>query len=130
MKFGIALAAVCMGALFASSSATLANEVTTAQQTMPAVSSQLETGYVTTQGRRGGGGFRGRGGPVIVAGPRRRNNFGRNVAIGVGAAVVGGIIANEVYRSRPAYGGNSCGRWDYQCSRGAGWACRNLDRYC
>lgn len=58
---------------------------------------------------------------------RRRNNVGRNVAIGVGAAIVGGIIASEAARARPR---NSCSRWDYDCSRGYRQACRNLDRYC
>lgn len=102
-----------------------------------AASTTTETGYVTTQGRRGGG-FRGGGGGRGsfravggggrgYVGSRGRSNFGRNVAIGVGAAVLGGVILSQGAR---AYGGNSCGRWEYQCNQGAGWACRNLDRYC
>jgi len=33
----------------------------------------------------------------------RRGGFGRGLAVGLGAAVVGGIIANEIYRPRPGY---------------------------
>ena len=137
MRSRLALATFCFAALIAGATTASANDAalnTAAAASATPSTATLEVGhvtsYVTTQGRRGGG-FSGRGRPVIVAGPRRRNNFGRNVAIGVGAAVIGGIIASEAARARPAYrGGNSCARWDYQCSQGAGWACRNLNRYC
>jgi hypothetical protein len=33
----------------------------------------------------------------------RRGGFGRGLAIGLGAAIVGGIVANEIYRPRPGY---------------------------
>lgn len=33
----------------------------------------------------------------------RRGGWGRGVGIGIGAAIVGGIIANEVYRPRRGY---------------------------
>ena len=46
------------------------------------------------------------------------------------AAMLGGIIASQAPRASGYGGGNSCRRWNYQCSNGAGWACRNLDRYC
>lgn len=61
--------------------------------------------------------------------PRRRNNTGRNVALGVGAVVLGTIIASEAARAQGSRG-NSCGRLDYQCSRGSYSACRQFDRYC
>ena len=32
-----------------------------------------------------------------------RRHYGRGVALGLGAAIVGGIIANEIYRPRPGY---------------------------
>ncbi len=53
-----------------------------------------------------------------------RSNRGRNVAIGVGAAIVGGVIANEVYRSS---GGYSCAALERRCDDGQEWACRRLD---
>ena len=59
-----------------------------------------------------------------------RNNTGRNIAIGVGAAVIGGIIASEAARASNSGRGNSCRRWNYQCNQGIGSSCRNLDRYC
>lgn len=88
---------------------------------------------MTTQGRRGGGGGgggirRGGGGPVYVA-PRRRSNTGRNVAIGVGAAIIGGIIASEAARASRGPS-NDCRRWAYRCESGSSRACYNLDRYC
>jgi hypothetical protein len=42
--------------------------------------------------RRWGGGY-----------GRHRGHYGRGVALGLGAAIVGGIIANEIYRPRPGY---------------------------
>ncbi len=124
MKFGFAIAAACF-ALVAGATQGSANEAVSSSTVNAGVA--VETGYVTTQGR-GRGGFRAGRGRAFVVAPRRRNNFGRNVAIGVGAAVVGGIIANEVYRSRPS--GGNCRSWSYSCSNGSGWACRQLDRYC
>jgi hypothetical protein len=123
MKFGIALAAACF-ALISGTVQSSANEVGTSSSASTTASVALETGYVTTQGRRGGG-FRAGGGGRNFGGGRR--NFGRNVGIGVGAAVLGGIIANEAYRSR---GGGNCRSWSYQCNNGSGYACRQLDRYC
>lgn len=81
--------------------------------------------------KRGGGGIsRGGGGGRVVA-PRAysghshgyRSHRGRNIAIGVGTAIVGGIIANEVYRS----GGYSCASLERRCDAGNDWACRQLD---
>lgn len=60
------------------------------------------------------------------SGPVRRRNTGRNIAIGVGAAILGGIIASEAARANS----RSCSRWDYDCSRGSRQACRNFSRYC
>lgn len=125
MKFGIALAAACF-ALVAGTVGASANEASSASS--PALSVDVETGYVTTQGRRGGGGFRAGGGGRGFARGGGRRNFGRNVGIGVGAAVLGGIIANQAYRS--GGGGGNCRSWSYQCSNGSGYACRNFDRYC
>jgi len=124
MKFGMAIAAVCF-ALVCGSVQASANEAVSSSTFNAGVA--LETGYVTTQGRRGGGFRAGGGGRGFVRGGGRRN-FGRNVGIGLGAAVIGGIIANEAYRSRPA--GGNCRSWSYQCSNGSGWACRQMDRYC
>ena len=123
MKLKAFAIVAAFGALMLGSPAGMANDSSTA----PGATSSTEVGYVTTQGRRGGGIRRGGGGGGFVAGPRRRNNTGRNVAIGLGAAVLGAAILSQGAR---AQGGNSCGRWNYQCNRGAGWACRNLDRYC
>lgn len=130
MKFGIA-AAAALGMLLMSGPSASAND----GASLPgAISTTYESSMVVTQGRRGGGAFRGGGGGGFRAaggGGRgyyapRRGNVGRNVAIGVGAAVIGGIIANQAYRSS----GNSCGRWNYLCNNGEGWACRNVYRYC
>lgn len=123
MKFGFAIAAACF-AIVAGTTQGMANQAGNAST--PMVTTDVETGYVTTQGRRGGG-FRAGGGRSFVRGGGRRH-FGRNVAIGVGAAVLGGIIVNEAYRSRG--GGGNCRSWSYSCSNGSGWACRQLDRYC
>lgn len=83
-----------------------------------------DSGFVPTQGR---GARRGRGGSVVVVQPRRRNNVGRNVAIGVGAAVLGAAVVSQGAR---AQGGSSCRRWAFMCDDGARWACRNYFRYC
>lgn len=120
----IAAAALC-GLIMAGGS----GPAMAAETSLPnAASTTTDTGYVTTQGRRGGGFRAAGGGSRSFSGPRRRNNFGRNVAIGVGAAVIGAAILSQSARAQG--GGNSCGRWEYRCSRGEGWACRNLDRYC
>jgi hypothetical protein len=124
MKLRYAVAAACLGALTFGAGAASANEAAVGSGARVA----YETGYVTTQGRRGGGGIRrGRPGPVYVA-PRRRNNVGRNVAIGVGAAIIGGIIASEAARASRAP--SDCERWAYRCDAGSNRACYNLDRYC
>ena len=89
-----------------------------------------QTGYVTTQGR-GRGGFRGGGGGGRYYGGGSRRNYGRNVGIGVGALVLGGIIANQSYKSYGyGYGGSNCSRWSYQCNRGSSNSCYNYERYC
>ncbi len=129
MNFRFLVGAICLGALALGANPAAANDATTGSDARVG----HETGYLTTQARRGGRG------PVVVA-PRRRNNTGRNVAIGVGAAILGGIIASEAARAnsrssgggyRGGYrGGNSCRRWALQCDDGSRWACRNLDRYC
>ena len=108
MKLGFAaVAAACFGALLLGAGPAAANDVGTSK-TITA----YESGFEATQGRRRGG----------------RRNTGRNVAIGVGALVLGGVIASQA--SRASSGRNSCGRWDYQCSRGVRSSCYNLDRYC
>jgi opacity protein-like surface antigen len=33
----------------------------------------------------------------------RRGGYGRGIALGLGAAIVGGVIANEIYRPRAGY---------------------------
>ncbi len=137
MNLRYVVGAICLGALALGANPAAANDATAGSDARVG----HETGYVTTQARRGrggggGGSFnRGGRGPVVVA-PRRRNNTGRNVAIGVGAAILGGIIASEAARANSRSsggdyrGGNSCRRWAFQCDDGSRWACRNLDRYC
>lgn len=80
-----ALAVVMFGALAPAQAAPAANA---AQATAAAVAATDAKSGVTEVGRRwrrGGGGWR------------------RGVGIGIGAAIVGGIIANEVYRPRRGY---------------------------
>lgn len=125
MKFGMAIAAACF-ALVAGTVEGSANEAVSSSKVNAGVT--VETGYVTTQGRRGGSFRGGGGGRGVVVSPRRRGNVGRNVAIGVGAAIIGGIIANQAVQARPS--GGNCRSWSYRCSNGSGWACRQLDRYC
>lgn len=72
------------------------------------------------------------------------SNRNRNVAIGVGAAVVGVVIASEIARSnarsdRTYYSGGrtyyrsnssdelSCRQLERRCDDGQDWACRRLD---
>jgi hypothetical protein len=116
----IAMAAVVMGFLMVGSASGMAAEAgSAARVSVPAT----EAGFVATQGRgfrRGGG-----GGRVVVR--SRRRNVGRNVAIGVGAAVLGAAILSQGAR---ASGGNSCRRWAYDCDYGSRQACRNFNRYC
>ena len=116
LKFAM-VAAASFGALMLGAGPSMANDAGTAAS----ATATYETGYETTQVRG-----RGRGGPVFV-GPRRRNNTGRNIAIGAGALILGGIIASQ---AASAGGGNSCGRWNYRCNRGDGFACRQFNRYC
>ena len=126
MRLSIAFAAACLGTLALATAPASANDASGAKSSPPTalLSVSSETGFVTTQGR--GRGFRGAGrGPVVVT--RRRNNTGRNIAIGVGAAVLGAAILSQSARAR---GGNSCGRLDWRCSRGERWACREFYRYC
>jgi len=59
----------------------------------PAISKSDARALTQVQYRRGWYGRRG----------YYRGGWGRGVAIGLGAAVVGGIIANEIYRPRPGY---------------------------
>ena len=87
MKFVLA-AAVCFGAAALAALPASANDARNGS----AGGAGYETSYETTQAR--GRGFGRRGGGGVVVAPRRRNNTGRNIAIGVGAAIVGGIIAN------------------------------------
>lgn len=115
----IAAAALCTIAIGAGPS------VAADAGTGSAATTVLETGYVPTQGR----GFRRGGGGAVFVAPRRRNNTGRNIAIGVGAAVLGAAILSQGARASGG-GGNSCGRWAFRCDRGEGWACRNYNRYC
>lgn len=71
-----------------------------------------------------------------VAGRRSR----RNLAIGLGAAVIGGIIINDALRRERRrrrlrrnyyYGGvNRCYRWERRCNRGNRRACRKLWNRC
>ncbi len=113
MKFGFgALAALGLGMLALGATPSLANDASLGAASAQTVTTVVEAGYVTTQGRR-----------------RRGRNFNRNVGIGVGALVLGGIIASQSSRAS-GYGGNSCRRWSYQCDQGAGWACRNFNRNC
>ena len=117
-----ALIATCLGVLVLGTAPSMANDVAAGATASTAT---YESGFQPTQGR----GLRRGGGRAVVIAPRRRNNTGRNVAIGAGALIIGGIIASEAARSRSS-GGNSCGRWDYQCRRGVYSSCRNFDRYC
>ena len=115
MKIGfIAVAAACIGALVLSAGPAAANDVGTSK-----AGTAYESGFEATQGRRGRGGIRRGGG---------RNNTGRNIALGAGALIIGGIIASQASSARG--GGNSCSRWSYHCDRGSRSACYNLDRYC
>ena len=133
MKFGFsAVAAAGLGMLIVGAGPGIASEIAapiarSASTFLPVAAQSYESGYETTQGRGRGGVRRGGGGGGVAFAPRRRNNTGRNIAIGAGALILGGIIASEAARSS---GGNSCNRWSYQCNRGSGSACRNLDRYC
>jgi hypothetical protein len=59
----------------------------------------------------------------------RRSNRGRNVAIGVGAAILGGIILNEAARANTYRDdGLSCGQLARRCDDGLDWACRKFER--
>lgn len=67
---------------------------------------------------------------------RSHNNSNRNgkVAAGIAAAVIGGIIINEVARSQSrgdsGDGRLSCRQLENRCEDGQNWACRKLDREC
>lgn len=126
MNFKLAIAAaVSLSAVMFGAGSGSANDLGAGSR---AAAPTYETGYVTTQGRRGGG-FRSGGSRYYGGGySGRRNNTGRNVAIGVGALVLGGIIASQAARANS--GGNSCSRWSYNCDRGSRSSCYNFDRYC
>lgn len=84
-------------------------------------------------------------GALVLAGAgyaeAKKSNTGRNIAIGVGAAVATGIILNEAAkaerRSAPARVYESdyehekrCNRWYRLCDEGERWACRKADNNC
>jgi hypothetical protein len=127
MRHVLKLAAAGIGALVLLATPTLANDAGTASKSSGATHT-YESGFEPTQRR-----IRGRRPARIYVAPRRRSNVGRNVAIGVGAAVIGGIIASEAAPANSrsySSGRGNCNRWEWQCNNGQGWACRNLDRYC
>jgi hypothetical protein len=128
MRYGITAFAGAAFGLLALTTPGIAADATSAA-TAPATAVTYDAGYVTTQGRGGRVVRRGGGGPVFVA-PRRRNNTGRNVAIGVGAAILGAAILSQGAQARRGGGGGECRRWSYMCDDGARWACRNYARYC
>jgi hypothetical protein len=64
---------------------------------------------------------------VVVARPgHRHSNTGRNIGIGIGAVVIGTIIASEVARANSG-SGMSCRALERRCDDGQNWACRRLD---
>ncbi len=69
-----------------------------------------------------------RAGPQHYSGGHRRSNTGRNVAAGVAAAVIGGIIINEVARGNSSGDGLSCRQLERRCDDGQDWACAKYDR--
>jgi hypothetical protein len=86
--FKIAAPAALAAAIFAAAPAAAA-PVGSAMG--PAVAKFGGEGAVTeVRYRRWGGGY-------------GRRHYGRGVALGLGAAIVGGIIANEIYRPRAGY---------------------------
>lgn len=72
---------------------------------------------------------------AVRSGPRRgnrrrsRRRRNRNIAIGVGALVLGSIIAAEAARADDSHG-RRCRRWWRSCDRGSWRACRRYDRNC
>jgi hypothetical protein len=72
--------------------------------------------------------FVGKPGPYVVAGRpgHRHSNTGRNVGIGIGAVVIGTIIASEVARANSG-SGMSCRALERRCDDGQNWACRRLE---
>jgi len=92
------------------------------------------------RGGRGGGGARGRGrrgggarGRGRRGGGARGRGRGRRtgaVVGGVGAAIIGGIIASEVARGQRAEWAERCDRWRRMCRRGNDWACDQYDAKC
>lgn len=72
---------------------------------------------------------RGRGGHH--GGHHHGHHRGRNIGYGIlGAAAATAIIAGAASADRGYRRGNRCEYYDYKCSRGYGWACRNYNRYC
>ena len=72
-----------------------------------------------------------RGGPkVVYAQKYRSNNNARNIGLGVGAVIIGGVIASEAARANGySYRGNglSCRQLERRCDDGSNWACRQLE---
>ena len=76
-------------------------------------------------------------GPIVVSskpksgvGPTNRgSNRDRNIAIGVGAAVIGGIIASQAASANSRGDGESmsCRALERRCDDGQNWACRRLE---
>lgn len=70
----------------------------------------------------------------------KKNHTGRNIAIGVGAAVATGIILNEAARAQGRgtvryydaedEHARTCRRWNRKCDDGERWACRKFDNNC
>lgn len=77
---------------------------------------------------------------VTVGAEAKNNNTGRNIAIGVGAAVATGIILNEAakadgrgtvrYYNADDEHNRTCRRWNRKCDDGERWACRKYDNNC
>lgn len=57
----------------------------------------------------------------------RSSNLDRNIAIGVGAAVIGGIIASQAARANSGGESMSCRSLERRCDDGQNWACRRLE---
>lgn len=79
---------------------------------------------------------------VATQAEAKKSNTGRNIAIGVGAALATGIILNEAAKAEGRRGrveyydaaeehDRQCRRWARLCDReGERWACRKYDNNC